>query len=78
MRIIIDLPDNTEGLTEYDIKMLIANKLYENGIIGLDLGTRIVGINKIDFIKKMGKYGVGMIHYTEEEFEKEMENARKI
>jgi predicted HTH domain antitoxin len=79
MNITFELPDVcVKGHSEYDIKMLLANKLYEAGIIGTSIGAEIVGIHRTDFMLKMGKYGIGILNISEEELDRELDNARKI
>ena len=59
MKIEIELPDPVE-YSEHDIIMIIANKLYEEGIIGLYIGGKIAGISRLDFMDEMVKYGVAV------------------
>jgi len=75
----MEIPDyfiKRKGYSEYDIKMYIANKLYEIGVIGTNCGGQIVGIDQFEFAKEMHKYGVGMIDtMTKEDIEKDIKNA---
>jgi len=80
MKIELDLPDffiKNKGYSEYDIKMFIANKLYEIGVIGLNAGGEIAGISRLEFMDEMGKYGRGVLDISKEDLEKELNNARK-
>jgi len=82
MNINFEIPDECfdrdNKLTEYDVKMLITNKLYEEGIIGTSLAAEIVGIDRAEYMSEMGKYGVGIYWMSEEDLKEEIENANKM
>jgi hypothetical protein len=64
-----------KGYTEYDVRMFIANKLYEIGVIGTYQGSQIAGISQIDFALQMGKYGVCLLDISDEELNRQIEKV---
>ena len=52
------------GVSEFEIKMLIASKLYETGKISSGQGAELVGLSKRAFIELLGKYNVSVFGYT--------------
>jgi predicted HTH domain antitoxin len=79
MRIILDIPENVElDVSEYDIKMLLACKLYEEGILDTGYAAKSIGMKRADFILEMGKYGKSIFDIPEEEIERDMKNAAKF
>jgi len=82
MRIIInvDLPDDHDcGLTEYDLKMHLGVKLYEDGLVSSGFAARMLGMERRDFLENMGSYGGEIFKMgDEEEIKKECEIARQF
>ena len=72
----LDIPDNLK-FSEYDLKMHLGVKLYEDGLIGTGSAAHIIGMERADFIRKMGKYGGNIFQTTPEEFEQDFLNARQ-
>ena len=72
----LKLPDSVE-LSEFDIKMTLAAKLYEDGILSGGQAAELVGISKRSFLEQLGKYGVSIFGYTAEELRQDLERIRK-
>lgn len=70
----IQIPDNI-NITDFELKMLIASKLFESGKLSSGQAAEIVGISKRTFIELLGKFGVSLFGYSYEELEEDMENA---
>jgi predicted HTH domain antitoxin len=72
----LKLPDSVQ-LSEFDIKMTLAAKLYEDGTLSGGQAAELVGISKRDFLESLGKYGVSIFGYTAEELREDLERLRK-
>jgi predicted HTH domain antitoxin len=70
----IQIPDNV-NITDFELKMLIASKLFESGKLSSGQAAEIVGISKRTFIELLGKFGVSLFGYSYEELEEDLENA---
>ncbi len=55
----INLPDNLV-VKEYDVKMLVASKLYEQGQLTAGQAAEVAGLSKRTFIELLGSYGVSI------------------
>ena len=55
------------GLSEFEIKMLLASRLYETGKITSGQGAEMVGLSKKAFIELLGKYNVSVFGYSLDE-----------
>lgn len=62
----LKLPDSVH-LSDFDIKMTLAAKLYEDGTLSGGQAAELVGISKRSFLEQLGKYGVSIFGYTAEE-----------
>jgi len=72
----IKLPDSVR-LTDFDIKMTLAAKLYEDGILSGGQAAELVGISKRSFLEQLGKYGVSIFGYTAEELRDDLARLQK-
>jgi predicted HTH domain antitoxin len=57
----------TAGLTEFDVTMTLASRLYELGKISSGQAAEMVGLSKRAFIELLGKYNVSIFGYTLED-----------
>lgn len=64
--VVVQLPKRL-GLSDFEIKMLIAAKLYETGKVTSGQGAEIAGLSKRAFIELLGKYNVSVFGYTLDE-----------
>ena len=74
MSLQIELPPDLIA-SEFDLKMLFASKLFEEGFISSGQGANMVGISRRAFIEVLGKYGVSAFQTTEEELIEDIANA---
>lgn len=74
MSINIHIPDNLQ-LSEQEIKMSLAAKLFDERHISTCQGAEMVGISKEEFIRGLGKHRVSFIQYTVDE---ELDNLSKF
>ncbi len=70
----IKIPDNLK-MNAFEVSMLVATKLYEDGKLTSGQAAEIAGLSKRAFIELLGKYGVSVFGYDFDEIEKDIENA---
>lgn len=71
----IQLPENSE-LTDFDVKMNLAAKLYEQGQLSGGQAAELVGISKREFIELLGKYNVSVFGYDSSELLEDYNNVK--
>lgn len=74
MSIQVNLPDGLK-ITEFELNMLLAVKLFESGLISSGQGAEMVGLSKQAFIELLGKYEVSVFQYDINEIEEDIANA---
>ena len=74
MSLQLELPTDLTA-SEFELKMLFASKLFEEGLISSGQGAKIVGISRRAFIEVLGQYGVSAFQTDEEELLVDIENA---
>ena len=72
--ITINLPDNLQ-MSSFEVEMIIATKLFEDGKLSSGQAAEMVGLSKRAFIEVLGKYGVSVFGYDFEELEEDLENV---
>lgn len=70
----LNIPDNID-LKEYDISMIVASKLYEDGILSAGQAAEMVGLSKRAFIEILGKYGVSVFSTSIYDLHSDIKNA---
>ena len=58
-----------------ELKIIIAGRLYEKGILSLGQGADLVGLSKRTFIELLGKYEISLFNYSPDELERDLRNA---
>ncbi|MEL6652624.1 MAG: UPF0175 family protein [Bacteroidota bacterium] len=74
MSIQIDIPESLQ-ISPFEIKMMLAVKLFEEGLITVGQGAKMVDLSKKAFIEVLGKYKVSIFQYDADDLEKEMSDA---
>ena len=74
MSIQIHIPAGLQ-LSQFELRMMLASKLFEQGHISTGQGAEMVGLSKRAFIELLGKYGVSVFQYSIEEIESDLTNA---
>ena len=74
MSIQINLPDGL-NISQFELGMLIAAKLFDEGLISSGQGAAMVGLSKQSFIEILGKYKVSIFQYSIEDIEEDIANA---
>lgn len=70
----INLPESLK-LMDFDLKMIIASKLYEDGRLSSGQASEIVGVSKKTFIEVLGKYNTSLFGQDLPELEEDIANA---
>ena len=63
------------NMNDFDVTMLVAMKLFEDGKISSGQAAEMVGVSKKTFIELLGKNGISVFGYEFGEVEKDLENA---
>ena len=77
MTITINLPHQVEA-REFDAKMCLASKLYEDRRATLGAAAEVVGLSKRAFIEMLGNYNVSLFQQTDEEIEEDVRAFEKF
>ncbi|MBK9215571.1 MAG: UPF0175 family protein [Chloracidobacterium sp.] len=67
----INLPDSVK-LSDFDLKMTLAAKMYEDGTLSGGQAANLAGVSKREFLESLGKYGVSIFGYSLDELEDDM------
>lgn len=82
MQIIIDVPSKlpdavhcTPQQFEQEAKMAMAVKLYEMKRLSTGMAALLVGMNRVQFIRELHRYGVAVIDMDNAELTQDIANA---
>ncbi len=67
----LQLPDSLD-VSDRDLKMILASRLYESGKLSLGQAAELAGYSKWTFMELLGEYGVSFINYSAEDLEREL------
>lgn len=70
----VHLPDSLK-MNDFELKMMIATKLFEDGKLSSGQAAEIVGISKRSFVEILGKYNVSLFGYDFDELVEDLANA---
>jgi predicted HTH domain antitoxin len=70
----LNIPDNIE-LKDDDFYMIIASKLYQDGILSAGQAASVVGISKRTFIELLSKYKVSVFSSQLSDLHTDIANA---
>jgi len=70
----VQIPDSLK-MNDFELKMMIASKLFEDGKLSSGQAAEIVGISKRSFVELLDKYNVSLFGYDYEELEEDLKNA---
>lgn len=71
----LSLPDDI-SVSEFEVKMIVAAKLFEEGKISSGQAAEIVGLSKRAFLEVVGKFGVSIFGYDYDELSENLNNVR--
>jgi len=63
------------SLTERELKILLATKLYEMEFLSLGQAAKVAGLSKRAFIEIMGQYGISLFSMSTDELQQDFANA---
>ena len=72
--ITLNIPDNL-GVDNFQLTMLLASKLYEQGKLSLGQAAEVAGLSKKSFAELLGKYDVSIFNFPSSELSKDIANA---
>ena len=72
--ITLTIPD-TFDLSEKEISMLVASKLYEQGKLSLGQAAELVGMTKRTFAEMLGQYSVSIFNLPPSDISSDVKNA---
>jgi len=72
----ITLPE-LSGLSEFDVKIILAGELYVRERLSLGQAADVAGLSKRSFIEIIGKYGFSIFSESLDDFRLDLENAWK-
>lgn len=72
--ITLQVPDNVHA-TEFEVRMIVAARLFDEGRLSSGQAAEIVGISKRTFLEMVGQYGVSIFGYKFEELEEDLKNV---
>ncbi|MEK6478453.1 UPF0175 family protein [Catalinimonas sp. 4WD22] len=70
----VNIPDHLQ-IDDFEVKMIVASKLFEEGKLSSGQAAEIVGLSKRTFIELLGKYGVSVFAYSYEELDEDLKNV---
>ena len=73
MGIFVKIPEL--NVTEDEIRLLLAIKLFEEGIVSLGKASEIAGYSEMAFSELLLHKGISPVKYTGLDLKKELENA---
>jgi predicted HTH domain antitoxin len=75
MREVVELTlPKSLGVSDFELKMIVASKLYELGRLSSGQAAEVAGLSKRSFIELLGKYNVSVFGYDAEELKEELKN----
>jgi predicted HTH domain antitoxin len=69
----LTLPKSVD-ISDFEVKMIVASKLYETGKLSAGQAAEIVGISKRAFLEVLGDFGVSVFGYDDKELEDDLNN----
>ena len=70
----LNIPDEID-LKQYDLSMILASKLYEDGKLSAGQAAKMADISKRTFIELLGRYGVSVFSTSINDLSSDIANA---
>lgn len=70
----VQLPDSLK-MNDFELRMIVASKLFEDGKLSSGQAAKIVGISKRSFVELLGKFNVSLFGYDYQDLEEDLKNA---
>ena len=65
---------NSVDVSDFEIKMIVAAKLYEIGKLSTGQAADLAGLSKRAFLELLGEYDVSVFSYDENELKEDLKN----
>lgn len=69
----LTLPKNVD-ISDFEVKMIVAAKLYELGKLSSGQAAEVAGLSKRAFLELLGKYNVSTFGYDENDLAEDLKN----
>ncbi len=69
----LTLPKSVD-VSDFELKMIIAAKLYELGRLSSEQAAEVAGLSKRAFLELLGKYNVSVFGYDEKELAEDLKS----
>jgi predicted HTH domain antitoxin len=70
----VNIPDNID-LTNRELVMLLASKLYEQGKLSLGQAAELAGLTKRTFAELLSQYNVSIFNFPSSDLSSDVKNA---
>ncbi|MBL7693014.1 MAG: UPF0175 family protein [Flavipsychrobacter sp.] len=70
----VNIPDDLE-ITNKDLSLMVAAKLYEQAKVSLGQAAEIAGLSKVAFAELLGTYGVSIFNFSAADLSNDIANA---
>ena len=70
----LQVPDHVHT-SEFEVRMIVASRLFDEGRLSSGQAATMAGISKRAFLEFVGQYGVSVFSYTFEELEEDLKHA---
>ena len=70
----LNIPDDID-LKQYDLSMILASKLYEDGKLSSGQAAKMADVSKRTFIELLGRYGVSVFSTSISDLNSDIQNA---
>lgn len=84
MRAVLEIPEHVLSALGTDpasaagkIRLLAAMKLYELGQVSSGAAAALAGVARVEFLAKLGEYGVSPFQLSPTDLEQDLETARR-
>ncbi len=64
----------TVDVSDFEIKMIVASKLFELGKLSSGQAAEVAGLSKRAFLELLGKYNVSVFGHDEKELAEDLKN----
>ena len=61
-------------ISEWELKMMLAAKMFEMGKLSSGQAAEMVGISKRAFLELLGKFNVSIFGYTSDDLKEDLQN----
>ena len=70
----LNIPDSLD-LTNRELVMLVASRLYEQGKLSLGQAAELAGLTKRTFVELLNQYNVSIFNFPSTDLSSDVENA---